>query len=135
MIDKSIHNLFDSISDTGLLALVKINPARAKSLVLPHYKSGLCRNHRFCIIHRRLVLQSNIQNSFLFVSDSSALLTICLCRGEETEVSQDHTIFGCERNKTHVLLSGLLIQFSHFSILHLLKNQSMYADGHGFLCN
>ena len=31
MIDKSIHNLFDSISDTGLLALVKINPAQAKS--------------------------------------------------------------------------------------------------------
>ena len=135
MIDKSIHNLLDSISDTGLLALVKINPVRAKSLVLPQYKSGLCRNHRFCIIHRRLVLQSNIQNSFLFVSDGSALLTICLCRGEKTEVSQDHTKFGRERNKTHVLLSDLLIQFSYFSILHLLKNQSMYADGHGFLCN
>ena len=88
-----------------------------------------------CIIHRQLVLQRNIQNSFLFVNDGSALFTICLCRGEETEVSQDHTIFGCERNKAHVLLSDLLIQFSYFSILHLLKNQSMYANGHGFLCN
>ena len=33
MIDKSIHNLLDSISDTGLLALVKINPAEANHLL------------------------------------------------------------------------------------------------------
>ena len=53
----------------------------------------------------------------LVVHDGSALFTIYLCRGEETEGSRDHTLFVSEGNTKHNIFSFNIVTylFSHFT--------------------